>query len=71
MLVLLAIGLSGCIEEDKDTGQDFNLWEKTYDGNGWSDEARSVATDANGNVYVAGYGTNLKDLQERIGGLKS
>lgn len=44
--------------DDFDAGLDIN-WNKTYDGVGENDEARSVATDANGDVYVIGYGKKL------------
>ncbi|PKL38395.1 MAG: hypothetical protein CVV44_10940 [Spirochaetae bacterium HGW-Spirochaetae-1] len=35
-------------------------WEKKLDGNGGNDEIRDLAFDAEDNVYVVGYGTNVE-----------
>jgi hypothetical protein len=37
-------------------------WDIILDGNGGDDEATAVAVDTSGNVYVAGYGTNVSGV---------
>ena len=40
-------------------GTEDAAWEKRFDGNGGDDRVNAMAIDAQGNVFVAGYGTNL------------
>lgn len=44
---------------DANGNEDILNWNKTFDGNGSTDIVNSIATDTIGNVYVAGYGSNL------------
>ncbi len=43
ILVLLTVGLIGCIEDNI-------LWEKAYDGMGDWDRANAIAIDPSGNI---------------------
>ena len=47
---------------DSEGNEDTTKWNKTLDGNGGHDFIYSIATDTDGNVYVAGNGVNLIGL---------
>ena len=47
---------------DSGGNEDTTNWNKTLDGNGGHDYIYSIATDTDGNVYVAGNGVNLIGL---------
>jgi hypothetical protein len=54
---------------DSNGNEDTNNWNLTYnggfgDGDFGDDEAKSVAVDTNGNIYVAGYGENLNNTND-------
>jgi hypothetical protein len=52
IIILLTIGLNGCIEDNK-------LWEIIYDGAEDIDSAVSIDIGPSGNIYVAGWATGL------------
>lgn len=42
------------------------LWTRTYDGTGENDEGLAIATDAAGNVYVAGYSNGIGTFDDGL-----
>ena len=44
---------------DSNGNEDTINWNITYDSKGGLDQPKSIVTDKEGNVYVAGFGTNL------------